>query len=100
MISLKIRLITSITSECMYSGPDFVTRILTGWLSYASSVVMLLSYGVLPSGPDDPDIQAIDECMSYFGKNLRPGYWMVDYWPFLRHEDPSHFSFIQLIVYS
>ena len=24
---------------------------------------------------------------------------MVDYWPLLRHEDPSHFSFIWLIVF-
>ncbi|KAF8337160.1 cytochrome P450 [Amanita rubescens] len=52
---------------------------------YSTSVVTLLSYGVLPSGPDDPDIRATDECQSYFGKNLRPGYWMVDYWPILRY---------------
>ncbi|KAF8632721.1 hypothetical protein AX15_001718 [Amanita polypyramis BW_CC] len=51
---------------------------------YAASVVMLLAYGVLPKGCDDPDIQAVNNCLTVLGNNMRPGIWMVDYWPFLR----------------
>ncbi|KAK2467459.1 hypothetical protein APHAL10511_000314 [Amanita phalloides] len=52
---------------------------------YAASVVMLLAYGVLPNGPDDPDIAAVNDCLTRLGINMRPGIWMVDYWPFLRY---------------
>lgn len=51
---------------------------------YAASVVMLLAYGVLPNGCDDPDVRVVNECLTRLGNNMRPGLWMVDYWPFLR----------------
>ena len=72
----------------MYPRLD-TSRTLTSRLSYAASVVMLLAYGVLPNGPNDPDIEAVNDCLYRLGINMRPGVWMVDYWPLLRYASPS-----------
>lgn len=66
------------------------SSMLTSQLSYAASVVMLLAYGVFPNGPNDPDIEAVNDCLYRLGITMRPGAWLVDYWPFLQY-DPSRF---------
>jgi len=52
---------------------------------YAASVVMLLAYGVFPNGPNDPDIEAVNDCLYMLGITMRPGAWLVDYWPILQY---------------
>ena len=75
----------------MHSRLD-TSRTLTSRLSYAASVVMLLAYDDLPNGPNDPDIEAVNDCLYRIGFNMRPGVWMVDYWPFLRYAGPPFYS--------
>ncbi|KAF8221472.1 cytochrome P450 [Tricholoma matsutake] len=52
---------------------------------YSSSVVMALAYGKVPKSYDDPDVVAVNRCLTRLGSNLRPGLWQVDIYPFLRY---------------
>ncbi|KDR69933.1 hypothetical protein GALMADRAFT_255243 [Galerina marginata CBS 339.88] len=52
---------------------------------YSASVVMALAYGKNPKTYDDPDIQAVNRCLTRLGNNLRPGLWKVEAYPFLRY---------------
>ncbi|KAJ2917541.1 hypothetical protein MD484_g2847, partial [Candolleomyces efflorescens] len=52
---------------------------------YSASVVMSLAYGKDPKGRDDPNIDAVNRCLTRLGHALRPGLWRVDVYPFLRY---------------
>lgn len=52
---------------------------------YSASVVMALAYGKDPKSHNDPDIVAVNECLTRLGNNLRPGLWKVDVFPFLKY---------------
>ena len=52
---------------------------------YSASVVMNLAYGKNPKSYDDPDVIAVNRCLTRLGVTLRPGTWKVDIYPFLRH---------------
>ncbi|PPQ95023.1 hypothetical protein CVT25_000486 [Psilocybe cyanescens] len=52
---------------------------------YSASVVMALAYGKNPKSYEDPDIQAVNRCLTRLGNNLRPGMWKVDAYPILRY---------------
>ncbi|KAM6497593.1 cytochrome P450 [Amanita muscaria] len=52
---------------------------------YSASVVMVLAYGQWPKGRDDPDIGQVNDCLTRLGNNMRPGYWKVDFYPFLKY---------------
>lgn len=52
---------------------------------YSASVVMALAYGRDPKSYDDPDIAAVNRCLTRLGNNLRPGLWRVDVYPILRY---------------
>lgn len=52
---------------------------------YSASVVMALAYGKTPQSYDDPDVVAVNRCLTRLGNNLRPGMWKVDTYPFLRY---------------
>ncbi|KAH9487458.1 Cytochrome P450 monooxygenase 88 [Psilocybe cubensis] len=51
---------------------------------YSAAVVMALAYGKQAKSYEDPDIQAVNRCLTRLGNNLRPGMWKVDAYPFLR----------------
>ncbi|KAI4524834.1 cytochrome P450 [Schizophyllum commune] len=51
---------------------------------YAAAVVMVLAYGKVPKGFDDPEVQAVNRCLTRLGVSLRPGVWKVDVYPWLR----------------
>ncbi|PPQ96503.1 hypothetical protein CVT26_010438 [Gymnopilus dilepis] len=52
---------------------------------YSAAVVMTLAYGKNAQIHDDPDIIAVNRCLTTLGNNLRPGLWKVDAYPFLRY---------------
>jgi cytochrome P450 len=52
---------------------------------YSASVVMSLAYGKAPKAYEDPEIQAVNRCLTLLGITLRPGVWKVDIYPFLRY---------------
>ncbi|KAF8148666.1 cytochrome P450 [Crassisporium funariophilum] len=52
---------------------------------YSASVVMALAYGKNPKTYDDPDVVAVNRCLTRLGNTLRPGVWKVDVYPFLRY---------------
>ncbi|TFK33151.1 cytochrome P450 [Crucibulum laeve] len=52
---------------------------------YSASVVMALAYGKNPKSYDDPDVLAVNRCLTRLGVTLRPGVWRVDLYPFLRY---------------
>ncbi|KAF9527923.1 cytochrome P450 [Crepidotus variabilis] len=52
---------------------------------YAVSVVSSLAYGKSPRGAHDPMVQAVSECLKRLGNALRPGFWKVDTYPFLKY---------------
>ncbi|RXW20920.1 hypothetical protein EST38_g4940 [Candolleomyces aberdarensis] len=52
---------------------------------YSASVVMSLAYGKDPKGRDDPNIDAVNRCLTRLGHALRPGLWRVDVYPLLRY---------------
>ena len=45
---------------------------------------MALAYGKHPKSYEDPDILAVNRCLTRLGCALRPGIWKVDVYPFLR----------------
>ncbi|PPQ68178.1 hypothetical protein CVT24_005065 [Panaeolus cyanescens] len=45
----------------------------------------MCSYGKTPQSYDDPDVVAVNRCLTRLGNNLRPGMWKVDTYPFLRY---------------
>ena len=47
---------------------------------------MALAYGKNPKSYEDPEILAVNRCLSRLGNTLRPGVWKVDVFPFLRFE--------------
>ena len=51
---------------------------------YSASVVMSVGYGKESKSYQDPDIQAVNRCLTRLGNTLRPGVWKVDMYPFLR----------------
>ena len=51
---------------------------------YSASVVMSIGYGKESKSYHDPDIQAVNRCLTRLGNTLRPGVWKVDAYPFLR----------------
>ncbi|KIM47190.1 hypothetical protein M413DRAFT_440696 [Hebeloma cylindrosporum] len=52
---------------------------------YSASVVMSIGYGKESKSYEDPDIQAVNRCLTRLGNTLRPGVWKVDAYPFLRY---------------
>ncbi|KAM6501753.1 hypothetical protein JOM56_001730 [Amanita muscaria] len=48
---------------------------------------MVLAYGQWPKGRDDPDIGQVNDCLTRLGNNMRPGYWKVDFYPFLKRRE-------------
>jgi len=52
---------------------------------YSAAVVMALAYGRHPKSYHDPDVQAVNRCLTRLGNNLRPGLWRVDVYPFLKY---------------
>ncbi|KAF5357347.1 hypothetical protein D9758_005923 [Tetrapyrgos nigripes] len=52
---------------------------------YAAAVVMALAYGKIPESYEDPEVQAVNRCLTRLGLTMRPGAWKVDTYPFLRY---------------
>ncbi|KAG2024042.1 cytochrome P450 [Coprinopsis cinerea AmutBmut pab1-1] len=52
---------------------------------YSAAVVMALAYGKHPKSYHDPDVIAVNRCLTRLGNTLRPGVWRVDVYPFLRY---------------
>ncbi|KAK7047097.1 hypothetical protein VNI00_006761 [Paramarasmius palmivorus] len=52
---------------------------------YAASVVMALAYGKIPKSYEDPEVQAVNRCLTLLGLTMRPGAWKVDVFPFLKY---------------
>ncbi|KAF8960535.1 hypothetical protein BDZ97DRAFT_1833337 [Flammula alnicola] len=46
---------------------------------------MALAYGKNPNSYEDPDVQAVNCCLTQLGDALRPGVWRVDAYPILRY---------------
>ena len=53
---------------------------------------MALAYGKHPKSYEDPDILAVNRCLTRLGNTLRPGVWKVDIFPFLRLVSSYHFG--------
>jgi hypothetical protein len=51
---------------------------------YSAAVVMALAYGKNPKSYDDPEVVAVNRCLTRLGNTLRPGVWKVEAYPFLR----------------
>ncbi|PAV20692.1 cytochrome P450 [Pyrrhoderma noxium] len=52
---------------------------------YAASVIMTITYGKrTPTSYYDPEVQEVNKCLGRLGKAVQPGYYMVDYYPWLR----------------
>ncbi|KAF9262694.1 cytochrome P450 [Marasmius fiardii PR-910] len=51
---------------------------------YSAAVVMALAYGKIPASYEDPEVQAVNRCLTRLGYTMRPGAWKVDTYPFLR----------------
>lgn len=45
---------------------------------------MALAYGKNPKSYEDPEVMAVNRCLTRLGVTLRPGVWKVDVYPFLR----------------
>jgi hypothetical protein len=45
---------------------------------------MALAYGKNPKSYDDPEVVAVNRCLTRLGNTLRPGVWKVEAYPFLR----------------
>jgi hypothetical protein len=58
--------------------------LMIGVFSYAASVVMELTYGIVPKRHDDPDIASVNACLRRLGENLVPGKWKVNTLPFMK----------------
>uniref|UniRef100_A0A0W0F7D6 Putative cytochrome P450 n=1 Tax=Moniliophthora roreri TaxID=221103 RepID=A0A0W0F7D6_MONRR len=54
-------------------------------IRYSASVVMALAYGKIPKSYEDPEVQAVNRCLTRLGFTMRPGAWKVDVYPFLRY---------------
>ncbi|KAE9402946.1 cytochrome P450 [Gymnopus androsaceus JB14] len=52
---------------------------------YAAAVVMALAYGKVPLSYEDPEVQAVNRCLTRLGYAMRPGAWKVDIFPFLKY---------------
>lgn len=52
---------------------------------YAAAVVMALAYGKVPISYEDPEVQAVNRCLTRLGYAMRPGAWKVDIFPFLKY---------------
>ncbi|THV05169.1 cytochrome P450 [Dendrothele bispora CBS 962.96] len=52
---------------------------------YAAAVVMALAYGKVPQSYEDPEVQAVNRCLTRLGFTMRPGAWKVDTYPFLKY---------------
>ncbi|KAL0948574.1 hypothetical protein HGRIS_011133 [Hohenbuehelia grisea] len=52
---------------------------------YSAAVVMALAYGKDPESYHDPEVQAVNRCLTRLGLNMRPGLWKVDVYPWLRY---------------
>ncbi|KAJ3991791.1 cytochrome P450 [Lentinula boryana] len=52
---------------------------------YAAAVVMALAYGKVPHSFEDPEVQAVNRCLTRLGYAMRPGAWKVDVVPFLKY---------------
>src|ERR1700733_13937270 len=46
---------------------------------------MALAYGKTPHAYTDPDVLAVNRCLTRLGINLCPGRWKVDIFPILRY---------------
>jgi hypothetical protein len=46
---------------------------------------MELAYGKTPHGYNDPDVLAVNRCLTRVGINVCPGRWKVDIFPILRY---------------
>ncbi|KAI0770000.1 cytochrome P450 [Fomes fomentarius] len=77
----------------MYNARNFILDILDDpdrhiehARRYAASVVMSLTYGKMtPTSYSDSEVLAINKCAARLGNALRPGAYLVDSYPFLKH---------------
>lgn len=52
---------------------------------YAASVIMTITYGkTTPTAYSDPEVQEVQECLSFIGIAMRPGAYLVDSFPILK----------------
>ena len=51
---------------------------------YSASVVISIGYGKESKPYQDPDIRAVNRCLTRLGNTLWPGVWKVDMYPFHR----------------
>ena len=56
---------------------------------YSAAVVMALAYGKNPKSYADPEVVAVNRCLTRLGETLRPGVWKVEAYPFLRYTHSS-----------
>ncbi|KAF8797498.1 cytochrome P450 [Phlegmacium glaucopus] len=89
---LQPKLVTSYAPTFMRHARQHILDIIDGpdkhqdhAKRYSASVVMALAYGQNPKSYEDPDIQAVNRCLTRLGNTLRPGVWKVDVYPFLRY---------------
>ena len=55
-------------------------------LSYAASIVISMTYGkTTPTTYSDPEVKGIIRVTRHFNDTLRPGAYLVDTYPFLKH---------------
>ncbi|KAK0222504.1 cytochrome P450 [Armillaria nabsnona] len=52
---------------------------------YAVAVVMGLAYGKVPPSFEDPEVQAVNRCLTTLGLTMRTGAWKVDILPLLKY---------------
>ena len=56
------------------------------YISYAASVIMTLTYGkTSPTTYTDPEVLEVNKCLNRLAVSLRPGAYLVDSFPLLRH---------------
>ncbi len=53
-------------------------------IRYAVAVVMGLAYGKVPPSFEDPEVQAVNRCLTTLGLTMRTGAWKVDILPLLK----------------
>ena len=57
---------------------------------------MALAYGKIPDSYEDPEVQAVNRCLTRLGYTMRPNAWKVDTFPFLRYAQSSPIVYLQL----
>lgn len=79
------------TTRCTLNGT--LPRAVRCWvrlrpvdLRYAASVTMSITYGkTTPTAYSDPEVLAVNRCLSRLGRVMRPGAYLVDTYPILKY---------------